>query len=980
MMIYRAATEESSEGVKTWLKHVREAAYGIEDVIDEYMLCAPKHTDQQGFKSFLQKIVGRIRSLKKEREIMSKIQDLKRSIHEIGNKRRRLDINFTDRGGSSKGHVDPRAGLHFVDNDALVGIEASRAELVGRLNEGESMRTVISLVVSQSNNMVERLRTMIRRFYEAKNDLPPIGINHVTDAEELIGKSREYLQYKRYVIVFDDVWDEDFWHVIQSALPENNNGSRIIITTRSHSVAEFCKQSCSVHVHNLQHFSLEMAQELLCRTAFRFDQHEECPENLKSLSFDIAKKCDGLPLAIVAIGGLLSTKGKDVFEWTRLRDDLSKQLKSNPHLAHVKTILSISYHDLPPYLKSCFLYVGVFPHSHHIRVNKLIRLWIADGLVKENQEMTLEETAKAYLTRLINRSLVQVEWSDSTGRARSCRAHDLIQEVLLSKLEELNLIHSSQPSFNTAGRYLLIDNNRACDLSRRNGDFQTHSIIFFNLQELHDPVLERLSLNFKFLREIDFENAPFDYLTEEIGNLWHLRYLSLRYSKIKMLPKSIGKLRNLLTLDLKGSLVVEIPDEIRYLCKLQYFGASLIDQYSTYSINTDQGVRINGSVIGSLESLEKLLYVDFPSQNGEHFGRELRRLKRLRKLGITKLKSDCGEALCGAIKQMHHLYALRILAVKENEVLELESMSPPPSLQRLRLDGRLMTLPGWISGLENLVKISLHWSRISDDSLKILGDLPKLLEFWLHECYDGVELHYEQGKFKKLKHLALGRLHNLEKVVIERGSLPCLETLGIGPCPLLQEVPNNIDNLECLRTLGFHDMPKEFAKRQDRWLIDCHKEGKHSRERGGQRLHRSSNGTLVFPESSEHPPCRPPLTDASRQQRKREIKKSLDPSPRLDRESEPCLSKQCLKSCRSKEIFSTSVFSEVLEVIDEHRDGLTDILSPSSPFIFPEGIGCVSVTVWCKSVGAGVRNSRRGSNGGDKGAARSGYVENPNLF
>ncbi|KAK8634131.1 hypothetical protein V6N13_014960 [Hibiscus sabdariffa] len=610
----KAATEGSDESVKTWVKHVREAAYGIEDVIDEYMLSAAKHRDQLGFKAFVKKIASLIRSLKQKREMVSKIQDLKRSVHEIGNKRRRLDIHVSDQGGSSRGHVvDPRAGLHFVDSGALVGIEASRDELLRRLNDGETMRTVISLVgmgglgkttlakkvyddvkdrfdchawitASQSNNMVERLRTMIRRFHEAMNDLPPIGINDVTDAEELIGKSRDYLQYKRYVAVLDDVWDEHFWQVIQSALPENNNGSRIIITTRYLSVADFCKQFCFVHIHKLQHLSLEMAQELLCRTAFRIDQQKECPDSLKSLSFDIARKCDGLPLAIVAIGGLLSTKGKDVLEWTRLCDDLS-------------------------------------------------------------------------------------------------------------------------------------------------------------------------------------------------------------------------------------SLVVEIPDEVRDLCKLQYLGAYSVDHDNPYNIHSDQGVSINGSVIGSLESLEKLYYVDFQSQNGEHFCRGLRRLRRLRKLGITKLKSDCGEALCGAIKQMHHLHSLRISAVNEDEVLQLESMSPPPTLHRLRLHGRLVKLPDWFSQLENLVKISLHWSRISDDSLKILGDLPKLLEFWLYEGYNGVELHFEQGKFEKLKHLALRRLYKLEKLVIDRGCLPCLETLGIGPSPLLQEVPTNIGNLESLKNLEFHDMPKEFAKK-----------------------------------------------------------------------------------------------------------------------------------------------------------------------
>ncbi|XVF18366.1 hypothetical protein REPUB_Repub11eG0015300 [Reevesia pubescens] len=395
----RAVREErnNNNGVKTWVKHIREAAYSIEDVIDEYMFYVAKRRDQHAFKACLKKLACFIKSMKR---MVLKIQELKRSVHEIGETSKRYGFNIQEQGGSSNvvnDHDDPRAGLHFVEKDALVGIEPPKSELVGRLIRGEDMRTVISLVgmggigkttlakqvyddptvkghfdchawitVSQSHNMVERLRTIIRRFYEAKKELPPNGIDAM-DNEELISKSREYLHDKRYVVVFDDVWNEDFWLGIEYALPDNKNGNGIIITTRSTSVAEFCKKSSLIPVHNLEPLPLEMAQELLCRTAFQFDQHKQCPAELKDLSFDIVKKCEPLPLAIVAIGGLLSTKGKDVLQWERLCNNLSAQLET-------------------------------------------------EGLVKEKQEMTLEEIGEEYLTMLIHRSLVQVGWRDSTGR------------------------------------------------------------------------------------------------------------------------------------------------------------------------------------------------------------------------------------------------------------------------------------------------------------------------------------------------------------------------------------------------------------------------------------------------------------------------------------------------------------------------------------------------------------------------------------
>jgi disease resistance protein RPM1 len=86
------------------------------------------------------------------------------------------------------------------------------------------------------------------------------------------------------------------------------------------------------------------------------------------LSLDIVIKYEGLPLAIVAIGGPLSTKEKVPLEWQKLYDGISSKLESNPHLSSITKILSLSYHDLPCYLKSCFLYFGLFPEDYSILI------------------------------------------------------------------------------------------------------------------------------------------------------------------------------------------------------------------------------------------------------------------------------------------------------------------------------------------------------------------------------------------------------------------------------------------------------------------------------------------------------------------------------------------------------------------------------------------------------------------------------------
>ncbi|KAH7545444.1 hypothetical protein FEM48_Zijuj01G0094600 [Ziziphus jujuba var. spinosa] len=194
-------------------------------------------------------------------------------------------------------------------------------------------------------------------------------------------------------------------------------------------VANFCRISSFVHVHRLKPLPYEKATELFCNKVFKFDFEGRCPTDLEELSHKIVDKCNGLPLAIVAIAGLLSTKNKTIDEWQKLHDGLSSELESNPHLASIIKILSLSYGDLPYHLKSCFLYFGMYPENHSIRCSRLIRQWIAEGVVNQKKDKTLEAVAHEYLTELIHRSLVQVSWVDSTGRLRTCCIHDVLREL-----------------------------------------------------------------------------------------------------------------------------------------------------------------------------------------------------------------------------------------------------------------------------------------------------------------------------------------------------------------------------------------------------------------------------------------------------------------------------------------------------------------------------------------------------------------------
>ncbi|XP_048498226.2 disease resistance protein RPM1-like [Beta vulgaris subsp. vulgaris] len=280
-------------------------------------------------------------------------------------------------------------------------------------------------------------RDLLNSIFKQVHAEPSLQLD-TSDEHTIISKLRIHLEEKRYIVVFDDVWDSKLWEYVENALPNNKRCSAIMMTTREVDVGgAWNDPSSGHHLYKLEPLSAKASWDLFCHKTFG---NTNCPPELEKLSWEMVGKCEGLPLALVAIAGLLSTKEKIISEWIKLYNSFGFEMGSNPHFSNTTKILLFSYSKLPYYLKPCFLYLGMFPEDYIISSNMLVRLWIAEGFIQNQRGKTVEEVAKEYLGQLINRSLIQVhEINNPTERPQiRFRVHDIVREiVILPKLDYL---------------------------------------------------------------------------------------------------------------------------------------------------------------------------------------------------------------------------------------------------------------------------------------------------------------------------------------------------------------------------------------------------------------------------------------------------------------------------------------------------------------------------------------------------------------
>ncbi|CAI9109473.1 OLC1v1009295C1 [Oldenlandia corymbosa var. corymbosa] len=147
--------------------------------------------------------------------------------------------------------------------------------------------------------------------------------NHPISTVFILNAIRKVMEL-RYLIVQDDIWNVEAWECIKQSFPDDNNGSRIIFTSRIHNFVSQAKPINS-SIHPLRPLSDGESWDLL---EGKLSRHHGFPldEELSNIAKHIAKNCKGLPLSVVLVAGILA--GKDREFWKHIECGTSSQALS----------------------------------------------------------------------------------------------------------------------------------------------------------------------------------------------------------------------------------------------------------------------------------------------------------------------------------------------------------------------------------------------------------------------------------------------------------------------------------------------------------------------------------------------------------------------------------------------------------------------------------------------------------------------------
>uniref|UniRef100_A0ACD5UKK8 Uncharacterized protein n=1 Tax=Avena sativa TaxID=4498 RepID=A0ACD5UKK8_AVESA len=789
-----AKRRSGDECVATWVSQIRDATYESENVIEIADYMERRNRLKNGFMGAISRYARLPHDVITLHKVGAEIQRIRRKISEIFDSANRLNIDL-DASVLDKGHVEdefPRDyGLmhqNFQDDTVVYGFEDEYREIVDKLVDKENKTfsaisivamggagkttlvrkvytssrvqrhfdTIAWVTVSQKFKGVDLLRDIMKQIMGGRDGFK-------MQEYEVGKKIHDFLSKKRFLVVLDDVWETDTWDQINKtvkAFPDVTNGSRVLLTTRKQDVANHIQMP--THVHPLKKLDEEKSWELFSSKAL--PSYKRCTvcdvDEFEELGKKLARKCNGLPLALAVFGGYLS-KNLNKETWC----DILLSWPSTKDGQMMRDILARSYNDLPDhYLRSCFLYVAAFPEDYEICMSDLIELWIAECFIPHTPKHKLEETARKYVTELAQRSLVQVVGtSRAHGWIERIRIHDILRDWCIEEARQDGFLD-------------MIDKT-ACEV----GASTSQSMISYraSFQNLSDQVLQAATPNLRtlvgfglssislpkleFLRVMHIANSDLKNFSLAIGGCIHLRCLKLRRCGNVTLPSSIGKLLYLQIIDLRETKLESIVSK------------------SLWNIPTLRHVYL-GSAFSSPRSVQhkelQTLWLTSSSTGTEYRYHDMVKFfKKMRQLTTLFLvMRPMNAKMMNIFAYMPHLVDIHLASFGVLDKLP-ESNQFPQRLRHLYLEADI----------------------IESDPMPILEKLPCLVVLEL-SGYKGRTMSFSAQGFPQLQELKLDRF-STKKWRIKAGAMAKLSHLTLWLCKKINKLPKGFLHLQSLKKL-----------------------------------------------------------------------------------------------------------------------------------------------------------------------------------
>ncbi|KAJ6882788.1 disease resistance protein RGA4 [Populus alba x Populus x berolinensis] len=781
------------KAVRDWVDKLKDVCYDMDDVLDEWSTAILRWKMEEAEEntrslqkmrcSFLGSPCFCLNQVVRRRDIALKIKEVCEKVDDIAKARAVYGFELY----RATDELQRITSTSLVDESIVTGRDDEREAVVSKLL-GKSIQEAGDVEVISIVGMGGIGKTTLAQL--AFNDA------EVTAHFEKIWVcvSDPFDEGKRFLLVLDDVWTENHgqWEPLKLSLKGGAPGSRILVTSRKHSVATMMGTD---HMINLDRLSDEVCMSIFNQVAFHKRSRDEC-ERLTEISDKIASKCKGLPLAA--------------------------------KLEHVERglfpPLLLSYYDLPSVVRRCFLYCAMFPKDYEMVKDELVKMWMAQGYLKETPSRDMELVGEEYFQVLAARSFFQ-DFKTDEFEGMKFKMHDIVHDFAqyMTKNECLTVDASKLGEATTE-----ISCERVRHLSMKlSGETSFPASIrkAKGLRSLligsRDPSLGAALLDvFKQLtciRSLNLSWSSIKEIPKEVGKLIHLRHLNLAdCGELESLPETTCDLCNLQSLDVTWCRSLkELPKAIGKLIKLRH-----LQIYGSGVAFIPKGIER----ITCLRTLD--VFTVCGGGENESKAANLRELKNLNHIGgsliISNLgrgKEDASDAAEAQLKNKKRLLCLELGFDynQENGIL-IEALQPPSDLEYLTISSyRGFNLPNWMMTLTRLQVLTLRYCE-NVDVLPPLGRLPNLERLVLSSLkvrrldagFLGI-VNINEGEiakvtaFPKLKELGISYLEEVEEWDgIERrvgeedanttsiSIMPQLRELMIVNCPLLRALPDYV--------------------------------------------------------------------------------------------------------------------------------------------------------------------------------------------